>query len=645
MLDRKKLALPIVALAVLVIAVVIVAIVVTESNDPDHAPSPPGIVAPPLFEASTIRDASLRVVAESTSASVTDRSALEPTLATIVLLVEEIDRCIDPRGSTLSIRDRGTGNAHLCTLGEDGAAIFESVAMDARGSTFEILTGVADRRCFPASFAVSPEDLAGEPPSFALSVALVHDHALEGRVLDAATRRPIESATVEIDSFAVSSATSDADGRYYLSLPDPRGTLWIRAPGYQELLWAFPKIRADGSTWLPSEQDFELIGDPLTSWIEIEAFFSDGTPARNASIRVNVGSDVAYADALVGFSDVALRDRYLENLEKELAGIGRVRTLDGSTPSNLDENGRATLCVVLPCAVEIQVGLREELALKQIVLAPRSREKVRLDLSPEAVLDIGVVGVDSIVAGTIVLVDSTGFPLLSCPLGLSERVELAEVPPVTDLTVYAIYIAREGSQQVHGFASRRLTTGSSQVPLRVDLVHELVPAELPLAAKPQDLRVARPIDLTVSIEHDSGGILQDEIAVDHRSWSHHDTGHATRDATGRLAFTFEAQSELGWVSARRGLIGDTARVSTPSRSLAVRPLRRIRVFAFDRVSGAPLAASVYGVTASRSDEFYETFVPCGKTVEVVVEAPGHRSVVVPIGDADGLPWLRVPMDP
>jgi Carboxypeptidase regulatory-like domain len=305
------------------------------------------------------------------------------TLATIVLQVDEIDRCIDPAGSSLSIRDRATGRTLTTILDAEGGALFEAVPLGIGGSEFEIVTGVADRRCFPTSFEVAPSDLEGEPPSCAISVALIHEHGLRGRVFDAASRQPIADATVEVDSFAVSRCITDSEGHYSLDLPEPRGSLVVRAPGYQEFWWSFPERRADGSTWLPSERDFELLRDPLLSILEFHVTRDDGGPAAGAYVEFEEGSDIDYSTALHSFADVSARDRYLAELAKTLAGVGRVMRADGNPPIALDESGSITVHVMMPCALRVIVRAGDERAEHDLLLAPATRE--RIDLSTRAV--------------------------------------------------------------------------------------------------------------------------------------------------------------------------------------------------------------------------------------------------------------------
>ena len=125
-----------------------------------------------------------------------------------------------------------------------------------RGSEFELATELPDRLCFPPRFRVDSTDLTGDPPSYGLSVSLVHRHALRGRVLDAVTGAGIAGAVIEVDSFAWRIVRADAGGGYEVELPEPRGSILVRAPGYQERLWGFPEPGADGKLIALGSQAF-----------------------------------------------------------------------------------------------------------------------------------------------------------------------------------------------------------------------------------------------------------------------------------------------------------------------------------------------------------------------------------------------------
>lgn len=569
------------------------------------------------------------------------------TLGVILLQVEEIDRCIDPRGSELTLRDARTGTTHTRPIGEEGGTIFESIPIGNDGSDFEILTGIEDRRCFPATFTVRSAELEGDPPSFALSVALIHDHALRGRVIDATTGRPISGATVAVDSFASSSAASDEAGRFSLALPEPRGSLFVRAPGFQELFWAFPEARADGSTWLPSEREFELVPDPLLSIVEIEATFPDGSPAAHAELTVEEGSDVAYAAALADFANVGQRDRYLDRIAREIDAIGRVTTPEGDAPSRLDENGRATLRFSLPCAVRLHAAANDHVARADLVLAPRSRRTVLLSLAPAARIDVEVSGIDESFVGRVAIVED-GRPLASAASNARRsRIEFDVLPAAAEVTVIALGDSSSAGSRRAVRGRARVTTNSDSTPSRVALrLEPLEPdAVAPPPSDPAPAPAAPTFDLLIRVLHADGGELRDGVEFELRSLGGARRGRIERDALGSLSLRLPASPRAGAVSARRALLGDVAPIESDVAILALKPLRRIRVVAVDRSTGDPVPAIVAGVDGpGAAASSPETFVPCGEVTTITVSAPGYRPTAIPIGDGDGIPWLRVALD-
>lgn len=631
------------ALALTVFAGAIATFIDTE----DH------VVDTSLQDGETPRISDSKVVAPSSSItnaeSIRESVALpsESDIATIVLQVDEIDRCIDPAGTTLTLRERRTGSTHASTITKDGGTLFESVPIAPSGSEFDILTGVADRRCFPPSFTVRPAELEGDPRSFALSVSLIHDHALEGVVVDAATRAPIPDATVEVDSFAVSSARCDSEGRYRLALPEPRGSLVVRAPGYQETWWSFPESRSDGSTWLPSQRDFELVRDPLLSIVEVEAVHADGSPAAFARLTVQEGSDVAYASALRGFASVAQRDRYLDRIASELDAIGRVTTPDGAAPTQLDEEGRATIRFALPCATRLRATAREQAAEESLVLEPGGRVRVQLHLAPAAVLDVGIANGPESFAGRALVFENGGPRASGDLVSGGSRLEFADLPQDTELTVIV-----DGSATVDG-ASRRLRalarvrTGADSTPRRVDLVLGPEPAPATFPTYEEDAPRGSPsgLDLLVRVVSADGGESPERVSLAVRDGDQVTVREVERDAFGSLEARLDSIASQSFVSASRGLLGDGSVVESNVLTLGMKPLRRIRILAVDRLTGVPVDASASGVTSPRfGGAQRDVLVACGQITTIVVRAPGYATASIPVGDGDGIPWLRVLLD-
>jgi hypothetical protein len=301
--------------------------------------------------------------------------------AALVLQVDEIDQCIEAAGTSLVIE--AAGESFTAIVGEDGGALFEEVAIPAAGREFQLTTSVPDRLCFPASFRVAPADLDGEPPSFGLSIALIHHHALAGRVLDAATGAPLRGASVRVDSFAGSTATVDAEGRYLLALPEPRGTIEVKAPGYQDELFSFPERRPDGTTWLASERDFALRRDPLRAVLEIAVSTASGAPASHAELGYVEGSDAPYLEALDRSLPADGQLEFLGRRALEIAAFGRVVGVDGELPPTaLDAQGTTTLVALLPMALEIVVAAGDEVAKAMVVLEPGATRQLDLSLAP-----------------------------------------------------------------------------------------------------------------------------------------------------------------------------------------------------------------------------------------------------------------------
>ncbi|MFH0947323.1 MAG: hypothetical protein V2A76_19205 [Planctomycetota bacterium] len=306
----------------------------------------------------------------------------------LIAQVVEVDECIDPTGTRLILS--AGGKEYSTEIQKDGGATFSGVRFDSGGTDFTLRTAVPDRKCFPERFTIGPGDVVGRPPAAGVSVALVHLHLLSGTVRDASSREPVEEASLEVDSFAVSTAVTDQAGRYELNLPEPAGTLIVRARGYQEFLWNFPE-QTDLGPWLPGRRDFELLPDHLTSWLRVAAVAEPDRPAAGAELRiVELHSRPFPRLALAGLKSDE-RNTFLGSLESEVNAFGSLAGADGPVPERLDENGAALLRVKLPGDLQVTVRTGNLVATSQIEILPGTQEQVELTLLPGVTLEVRVV--------------------------------------------------------------------------------------------------------------------------------------------------------------------------------------------------------------------------------------------------------------
>ncbi len=306
-------------------------------------------------------------------------------VGTLVVQADEVDQCLDVRGSVLVLENRSTGRTHRAVILENGGAAFEAVRFAPGRTTFALRTEVPDRACFPAEFVIAHADLTGDPPAAAVSVALIHRHGLRGVVRDAETRRPIEGANVEVDAFEANGTVTDGEGRYALELPEPRGTLVVTAPGFQELLWRYPE-ETDAGAWLPDRRDFDLLPDRLTAWVDVNATREDGSPAAGAEVEVEpLETRAPPAAALDGISASSRRD-FLESLRSDVDAFGAAAGARGDLLDPLDDRGRALLRLRLPGRYRIIVSAGDRAGAAEVDVAAGERVEAAVELAPAAVL-------------------------------------------------------------------------------------------------------------------------------------------------------------------------------------------------------------------------------------------------------------------
>lgn len=319
-----------------------------------------------------------------------------------IVQVDEVDQCIDPAGTALVLITGG--QRFEAVVQKDGGAFFRDVPFDPGGRLYALETAVPDRACFPQQLRVTTSDLEGNPPAYGLSLALVHLHALQGTVRDATSGDRIAGARVAVDSFVVSESTSDAEGRYELNLPDPRGTLLINAPGYQELAWHFPE-ETDAGTWLPDRRDFALLRDPVTSFLEIEGVLPDGSPAAGAELEfVELGTLPLSMESLDGMTFAGQRE-FIRSLEQEVDALGRITGAEGDLPASLDERGRARVRMVLPLRARVILRQARYVAAESVVLNVGDRQLLQMDLIEGVRLRLTTIGDEGSVAGVRLRVD------------------------------------------------------------------------------------------------------------------------------------------------------------------------------------------------------------------------------------------------
>ena len=307
---------------------------------------------------------------------------------TLTAQVIEVDECIDPTGTKLILS--AGGEEYRTEIQRDGGAAFSGVRFAPGGTDFTLRTAVPDRKCFPEKFTISPGDLVGRPPSAGVSVALVHLHLLAGTVRDASSREPIPGASLEVDSFAISTAESDAAGRFDLNLPEPLGTLIVRARGYQELLWHFPE-QTDVGPWLPDQRDFELLPDHLTSWLQVVALLGPDRPAAGAELRIVELRTLPFPRlALAGLKSDE-RNVFLDSLESEVNAFGRLAGMNGPVPERLDEAGGALLRVQLPGDLQVTARAGNLVATSRVEVLPGTQYELELFLEPGVTLEVVVV--------------------------------------------------------------------------------------------------------------------------------------------------------------------------------------------------------------------------------------------------------------
>ena len=311
-------------------------------------------------------------------------------LGSLIAQVVEVDGCIDPTGTELVLS--GAVAESRARIQPDGGATFLDVRFEPGVTRFRLRTSVVDRKCFPESFSIDTSDLSGSPPSAGVSVALVHLHLLSGLVRDASSRKAIEAATLEVDSFAISSTVSDAEGAFHLNLPEPEGTLIVRARGYQELLWQFPEQTGQGR-WLPDQRDFELLPDQLTCWLLIKVVDEQGRPAVGAELSVaDLGTLPIPQQALVGLNSLE-RVEFLQSLEAEVNGFGRVPGEHGAESDwlQLDDQGECLVQAHLPGDIRVTVLKGTAVASAVRTMRPGQNGDLLLTLSPGLVLGVHVV--------------------------------------------------------------------------------------------------------------------------------------------------------------------------------------------------------------------------------------------------------------
>jgi len=333
---------------------------------------------------------------ESSASSDSGEAALREELpdgalartGSLIAQVVEVDGCIDPAGTEL-ILSHG-GEEQRTPILPDGGALFENVRFEPGPTRFELRTSVADRRCFPESFSIDPVDLSGSPPSAGVSVALVHLHLLSGRVRDAASRSPIGGAVLEVDSFAVSNTVSDAGGAFQLNLPEPQGTLIVRARGYQELLWAFPEETGLGR-WLPDQRDFELLPDRLTAWLEVKAKDESGRPAALAELCLSELSSLPIPQQSLAGLQSGERDDFLKRLEGDVNAFGRLVGENGPAASRLDEQGAGLIKVLVPGTLRVTVRQGTAVASAECAMRAGERKQLLLTLRPGSALTVRAV--------------------------------------------------------------------------------------------------------------------------------------------------------------------------------------------------------------------------------------------------------------
>ncbi len=326
-----------------------------------------------------------------------------PLTGMIIAQVVEVDECIDPVGTELVLRDGA--REYRTTVLRGGAAPFRDVLFHGVRTEFTLSTSVPDRECFPRTFSVGRFDLSGAPPSAGISVALIHLHLLAGTVRDATTSAPIEGATVEVDSFVISAAESGPDGSYRLNLPDPTGTLIVRAPGFQELLWHFPEETPTGP-WLPDRRDFELLPDRLTAWLVVRAARPDGEPAAGAELEVTCRRiDAISTEALAGLR-AEERMSFLASLDGEVEGLGPVVGARDPLVQALDGAGEARLALLVPGRYGVEVRAGDDLACAEVEVRERERKETALHLAPAAALHVAVAAGGEPVGGVFVVLDA-----------------------------------------------------------------------------------------------------------------------------------------------------------------------------------------------------------------------------------------------
>ncbi len=308
---------------------------------------------------------------------------------TVTVQADEVDQCIDVRGSVVVVEDICDGREYRARVSESGAAVFEDVRVAPGEMTFRLHTDVPNRVCWPESFTVAREQWTADPPTFGISISLLHEHRLGGVVRDARTGRPIAGATVAVDSFAMSEATCDADGEYDLNLPEPRGTIIVTAPGYQESLWQFPE-ETPGGRWIPDRKDHELVRDPLTSWVDVVVEAADGAPAAGAELEVGLVRRAALPEEVLAEMAGATRRRFLDALEDDLDAFGPVIGADEPLIDHADEAGRARLRIAAPCRFELAARHSAGTAREVVEIGPGEEREVRLSLGPSASVQVTV---------------------------------------------------------------------------------------------------------------------------------------------------------------------------------------------------------------------------------------------------------------
>jgi len=374
-------------------------------GDAGKAPRQPGTIERPGSATALGAGAASESGDAAVDAAATIRTESTATRGTVFCSVNEVDMCIDPVGTTLILRNERTGDEQRSVIDSNANAMFEDVELP---GAYELRTAVADRRMFPARFDLEPAQFDGTPPSTSLSVSLVHVHDLSGVVRDATTRQPIAGAVVEMDSFFVSRSETDKGGRYELNLPEPRGTVIVHAPGYQEFLWRYPETTARGGTWLPDERDFELLPDMVTSWIDVAAFRVDGSPAAGAALDVVELQSFGIADEDLAGLGAQQGAEFLMELNATFDGFGRVEGVADPVLQNLDEYGRGTLIVRVPGRLRIMVRDGPELAAVEVDVNAGQRTNIEMHLEPSIKLHIEAVHRGEAVSGVEVFAEVDG---------------------------------------------------------------------------------------------------------------------------------------------------------------------------------------------------------------------------------------------